>query len=95
VQPYLDWAAANAVPLYVGEFGAMGRAPGSSRANLVRDKIDIMNQAGVHWALWTYRDMGDQSFGLVHDAAVDTALAEVLRQGMSHPGLYLPMILRR
>lgn len=95
VQPYLAWAAANAVPLYVGEFGAMGRAPGSTRANLVRDKIDIMNQAGVHWALWTYRDMGDQSFGLVHDADVDTALAEVLRQGINRPGLYMPMILRR
>jgi hypothetical protein len=26
---------------------------------------------------------------------VDTALAEVLRQGMSRAGLYLPLILRR
>lgn len=95
VQPHLDWAAANGVPLYVGEFGAMDRTPGSSRVDLVRDKISIMNQAGVHWSLWTYRDMGDLSFGLVHDAAVDTALAEVLRQGMNRVGLYLPMILRR
>ncbi|MER2598299.1 MAG: cellulase family glycosylhydrolase [Caldilineales bacterium] len=95
VQPYLDWAAAEGVPLYVGEFGAMGRAPGDSRPNLVRDKIALMNRADVHWALWTYRDLGDMSFGLVHDEALDETLAEVLRQGMRWQRIYLPLILAR
>lgn len=92
VQTHLDWATANDVPLYVGEFGAMDRAPDASRVALMRDKISIMNAAGVHWALWTYRDMGDLSFGLWHDVELDTALAAVLREGMASVRLYLPLI---
>lgn len=81
IQPYLDWAAANQVPLFVGEFGAMPTAPGNSRNLLIADKISLMNEAGLHWALWTYR-APDLSFGLYTGEQLDEELADILRQGL-------------
>ncbi len=82
IQPYLEWGAANNVPLFVGEFGAMSAAPGDSRPNLVSDKISVMNAAGLHWALWTFRDPSTPGFGLFHGGKADERLAEILREGM-------------
>lgn len=81
MQPFLDWGAANDVPLYVGEFGAMPNAPGDSRWQWIADKIGAMNAAGLHWTLWTYRDNDPlhPSFGLFHGAEMDLRLAEILR----------------
>lgn len=85
MQPYLDWAAAHQVPLYVGEFGSMAAAPGDSHYHLVADKISVMNEAGLHWALWTYRDNdpASQSFGLFHGPDLDEPLADILRLGLT------------
>jgi hypothetical protein len=83
MQPYLDWAAAENVPLFVGEFGAMSAAPGASQENLVGDKISVMNAAGLHWTLWTFRSLGEPGFGLYLGDALDSDLAEVLRQGLA------------
>ncbi len=96
LQPYLDWAATNNVPLFVGEFGAMSAAPGDSRYNLVSDMIGLMNNAGLHWALWDYRDPAPPGFGLYFGDELDQRLAEVLRQGLStHVSRqYLPLVLR-
>lgn len=93
LQPYLDWAAANNVPLFVGEFGVMSTAPGDSRYNLVSDMIGLMNEAGLHWTLWAYRE---PSFGLYLGDELDQRLAEVLRQGLNNDvsRQYLPLALR-
>ncbi|MCL4271980.1 MAG: hypothetical protein KJZ72_20645, partial [Anaerolineales bacterium] len=89
MQPYLDWAAANNVPLYVGEFGAMSTAPGDSRYNLAEDKIGVMSEAGLHWSMWTYRETAPPGFGLVHGDTPDERLAEILRQGLGTQSGYL------
>ncbi|GAB4555463.1 MAG: hypothetical protein Fur0016_15210 [Anaerolineales bacterium] len=87
LQPFLDWGAAHNVPLQVGEFGAMPNAPADSRWNWVADQISVMNEAGLHWALWTYRDSAAEapSFGLVHGAELDSRLADILRQSLTQP----------
>lgn len=83
IQPYLDWAAANNVPLYVGEFGGMAASPGDSRYNLIRDKISVMNANGLHWSMWSFRDIsGEAEFGLYQADRLDERLADILRQGM-------------
>lgn len=95
MQPYLDWAAANNVPLHIGEFGGMSASPGASRLNLVADKISVMNESGLHWAMWTYRDPAAPGFGLFHGDEVDEPLADILRQGLlpsSSIRLFLPLV---
>ncbi len=82
MQPYIDWGATNNVPLHVGEFGAMSSAPGDSRLNLAADKISVMNKAGLHWTMWTYRETTPPGFGLVHGSIPNERLAEILRQSL-------------
>lgn len=85
MQPYINWGIANNVPLFVGEFGAMSSAPGASRPNLAAEKISVMNEAGLHWTMWTYRETQPPGFGLVHGDIADETLEEVLRQGLAQP----------
>jgi endoglucanase len=82
MQPYIDWAAANNVPLFVGEFGCMSTAPGDSRYNLIADTINVMNEAGLHWNMWSYRDPSAPGFGLYFGDILDERLAEILRRGL-------------
>lgn len=82
IQPYVTWAKNNNVPLYVGEFGALSSAPGLSRYNLVRDQMKVMNEAGLSWSLWAYRDLGKPYFGLYLDKKLDKRLAAELKQGL-------------
>lgn len=82
IQPYVTWAKNNNVPLYVGEFGALSSAQGNSRYNLVRDQMAVMNEAGLHWSLWNYRDLGKPYFGLYLDKKLDTRLAAELKKGL-------------
>lgn len=83
LEPYVKWAAAHNVPLYIGEFGAMSLAPGESRPRLIEDWIAVMNEAGLHWTLWAYRDGPPPSFGLVFPDGPDARLVEILRRGLS------------
>lgn len=82
LQPYITWARNNNVPLHVGEFGALSTAKGASRYNLVRDKMSVMNEAGLSWSLWAYRDLGKPYFGLYSDQQLDKRLAKVLKKGL-------------
>lgn len=82
MQPYITWAKNNNVPLHVGEFGALSSARGKSRYNLVRDKMSVMNAAGLSWSLWSYRDLGKPYFGLYLDQKLDKRLALELKQGL-------------
>ena len=89
MQPYLDWAATNNVPLFVGEFGAMSASPGDSRYNLIADTLSVMNTADLHWTIWDYRDPSAPGFGLYFGADLDERLAEILRQGLRTQSGYL------
>lgn len=82
MQPYITWAKNNNVPLHVGEFGALSSARGASRYNLVRDKISVMNEAGLSWSLWSYRDLGKPYFGLYLGKKLDKRLAAELKNGL-------------
>lgn len=85
MQPYLDFAATNNVPLYMGEFGSMSAAPGTTRNKLMRDMIDLMNEAGMHWTLWTLRAGSEPNFSLFFGDDLDHGLAQVLRDGLEVP----------
>ena len=82
MKPYIDWAKSNKVPLYIGEFGALSTAKGDSRYNLVSDMMSVMNEAGLNWSLWSYRDLGTPYFGLYQDKQLDTRLETVLKTGL-------------
>ncbi|MGQ9477328.1 MAG: cellulase family glycosylhydrolase, partial [Candidatus Bipolaricaulia bacterium] len=82
MQPYIHWAASNNVPLFVGEFGRRSAAPGDSRYNLIADMISVMNEAGLHWTMWNYRDPSLLGFGLYFGNDLDERLAEILRRGL-------------
>lgn len=82
IQPYVSWAAANNVPLFIGEFGAMSSAPGDSRYHLIADTISLLNEAGLHWTMWAYRDGESPSFGLYLGGDLDERLADILHRGL-------------
>ena len=42
------------VPLYVGEFTAHANPSTDSVINYLKDVLDIMKNAGLHWSYWTY-----------------------------------------
>lgn len=74
----------NDLPMWVGEFGPVysGMAPiDEMRYQVLRDQLDIYEEAGAHWSLWTYKDVDVQ--GMVHltaDSPWRTGLARVLRK---------------
>ncbi|QFY06644.1 cellulase family glycosylhydrolase [Nonomuraea phyllanthi] len=54
-------------PLWVGEFGPVytgDPAVDQQRYQILRDQLDIYDEHGAGWSLWTYKDVGLQ--GLVH-----------------------------
>lgn len=91
MKSFLEWAKSNNVPLWVGEFGSMRHAPDDSGYRVIEDQIAIMNQYGLGWALWSYRDSDPQAFGLFHgpddettaESKIDQRLVEILREGFS------------
>jgi endoglucanase len=82
IQPYVTWAKNNNVPLYVDEFGAISSARGLSRYNLIRDKMAVMNEAGLNWSLWAYRDSNKPYYGLYLNNKLDKRLAAELKAGL-------------
>jgi hypothetical protein len=53
----------------MGEFGAIFSDPAleASRLRLLEDMLDIMEEQGDHWTIWTYKDIGPM--GVVTTAA--------------------------
>ena len=43
------------VPLWVGEFGANGDCG-------LEDQVGVFEEYGVHWTIWTYKDVGPMGF---------------------------------
>ena len=55
------YAQRHNVPLWVGEFGATFNGPPDETAHHVRavdDQIDVFEEYGAHWTIWTYKDLG-------------------------------------
>jgi endoglucanase len=56
-------------PIWIGEFGPVFTSDQSrdeQRYQLLRDQLDIYHEHGAGWAIWAYKDIGDQ--GLVSAA---------------------------
>jgi hypothetical protein len=51
-------------PIWIGEFGPVYPTEDEWRYQLLRDQLDVYEQHGASWSLWTYKDIGLQ--GLVH-----------------------------
>lgn len=61
------------VPLWVGEFGPNGDCG-------LDDQISVFEEFGVHWTIWTYKDIGVMGFlNVKPDSAYHRALGPVLR----------------
>lgn len=81
---YVNWSAANNKTIWCGEFGCMSAAPDESQERLVRDKIAIMNEAGLGWAMWSYRSQNPPpSFTLFYVDSVDVPLTNVITRGFA------------
>jgi endoglucanase len=48
------WSAARRYPVYVGEFGAYGRADDASRVEFTRTMRDAMESRGMSWSYWEF-----------------------------------------
>ena len=69
-----EFAKEHGLPLWSGEFGALlgsNLRDVPNRLRAVDDQMDVMNQEGTHWTLWTYKEKPHigkhhSSMGLIH-----------------------------
>lgn len=56
----------NNVPCWVGEFGTIESDPcfTASKEKIIIDQLDIFNERGHSWTVWSYKDVGNM--GTVH-----------------------------
>jgi len=66
IYQYSEFMRKYDVPAWAGEFGCIYPTNGDSAycSNLMRDQIDLFEQYGHHWTIWTYKDIG--KLGLVY-----------------------------
>ncbi len=50
----LRFKSRHRAPVYVGEFTAHANPTSDSANNYLKDILDIMESAGLHWSYWTY-----------------------------------------
>ena len=50
------------LPLYCGEFGVYGKAPGEDRIRWYQDMVELFNENGIGYANWNYKS---NNFGLI------------------------------
>jgi len=62
LQPALDFQAQTGKRLYCGEFGVIDTAPMDSQINWLADLTQLLREAEIGYAVWSYKGM---SFGLV------------------------------
>jgi aryl-phospho-beta-D-glucosidase BglC (GH1 family) len=64
----LQYARANNVPLWVGEFGSVYNGPAEllpDRLRALDDEISVFEQHQAHWTTWTYKDVGVMGWVMV------------------------------
>ncbi|CCG82766.2 putative Glucanase [Taphrina deformans PYCC 5710] len=70
-----EWCKEHNVPIWNGEFGPVyeeehltffpnWEAVNNGRYNLLGDQLDMYDQDGISWSIWTYKDIGYQ--GMVY-----------------------------
>jgi endoglucanase len=67
------------IPAWVGEFGPVYKGEPEAdamRYQILRDQLEIYQRHGMHWAIWTYKDIGLQ--GVVY-AAPDSPWVQHLK----------------
>lgn len=69
------------VPLWVGEFGFVRTDPQdyAHRLHACDDQIDVFEEHGAHWTMWTYKDVGRMGWVTV---APDSAFMQVVKPMM-------------
>jgi endoglucanase len=53
----------NGTPIWVGEFGPVYTGDprkDAMRYQILRDQLSLYKELGIHWSLWTYKDLGLQ-----------------------------------
>lgn len=77
LQPAIDFREATDAPVYCGEYGVIEGAPAASRRRWHEDVVDVLAEAGIGRACWSYREM---DFGLVDGAGElrDERLVEIV-----------------
>jgi aryl-phospho-beta-D-glucosidase BglC (GH1 family) len=78
LEPAFEYAAQTGLPLYCGEFGVIDQAPPSTRVSWTHDVIELLDQANIGHALWTYKAL---DFGLLdaQGQVVNEDLLELLK----------------
>ena len=76
----IEFSHRNNQPVYCGEFGVYEGAPIRTRINWTRDFIELLNEAGIGRAYWTYKAL---DFGLVDKAGkvVNQELVDIVCKG--------------
>lgn len=67
-----QYARQHNIPLFVGEFGPSYGGPAEELPDRLRaaaDQIAVFEEAGAHWAMWTYKDIGEMGWVQVDPAS--------------------------
>lgn len=76
-------------PIWIGEFGPMyppEKPHEEFRFQVLEDQLDIYDEYGASWALWTYKDVGLQGVAYVDPASDYLRLIEGVRRLKSRLG---------
>jgi endoglucanase len=80
LKPTLALAGKTGMPLWCGEFGALGTTPDPARERWYRDVLTAFERHGIPWTLWDYKgdfgifDRNDGSPTFVHRVLSDMGL---------------------
>jgi len=55
LEPVLVLRAETGLPLWCGEFGALGTTPDSAREGWYRDVLGVFDRHGIPWTVWDYK----------------------------------------
>lgn len=74
LEPVLALAEKTGLPLWCGEFGALGTTPAPARERWYRDVLDALARHDISWTIWDYK--GD--FGIFDAEGRPTSVYEIL-----------------
>jgi hypothetical protein len=77
IQPAVEFARTQRVPVYCGEFGVIDQAPLANRIRWTRDMVSLLREQEIGYGYWSYKAM---DFGLVDrdGRLVDRELVDIL-----------------
>lgn len=62
LMPVLEWRAKYNLPVICNEFGVFHQAPRQSQLNYLKDIISILQEVGIGWTYWNYKNL---DFGII------------------------------